>query len=68
MKLANLSILFSLRSVTAIVLAAMSLVSQTQAQMGHVLESVGPVNQSMGGAATAMPADGSSAMEGGLHL
>lgn len=35
----------------------------SQAQMGHVLNGVGPVNQSMAGAATAMPIDASGAVQ-----
>jgi len=45
------------------ILCALAMVSNVSAQMGHVLESVGPVNQSMGGAATAMPLDGMSAIQ-----
>ncbi len=42
---------------------ALCLGSLAQAQMGHVLNGVGPVNQSMAGASTAMPIDVSGALQ-----
>ena len=36
--------------------------AQVMAQSGHVLDAVGPVNQSMGGAGTAMPLDAMGAL------
>lgn len=46
-------------------IAAASLVlgGLSQAQMGHVLNGVGPVNQSMAGASTALPIDASGALQ-----
>ncbi|MCA8999089.1 MAG: outer membrane protein transport protein [Planctomycetaceae bacterium] len=42
-------------------LVAMS--PRANAQMGHVLEAIGPVNQSMGGAGTALPLDAMGALQ-----
>lgn len=37
--------------------------TRLSAQVGHVLESVGPINQSMGGAGTALPLDSMTALQ-----
>ncbi len=50
------------RSLAAVLLAALITTTAT-AQVAHVLESVGPINQSMGGAGTALPLDSIGALQ-----
>lgn len=49
--------------VWALLLSVLVMPQRATAQMGHVLEAVGPVNQSMGGAGTALPLDAMGALQ-----